>query len=55
MTPGISIFFSDDAARLAARHQSLQERLAAAERSGDRHAAADVRASMVIFEVFFCD
>ena len=56
MTPGISAFFrGEDALRLQRRYRGLRERMAEAQRVGDRRTVADVRASMVVFEGLFCD
>jgi len=56
MNPGISVFFRGaDALRLQRRYCDLQERMAEAQRAGDRRTVADVRASMVVFEGLYCD
>lgn len=56
MNPGISAFFGgEDALRLQMRYRDLRERMAEAQRVGDRRTVADVRASMIVFEVLFCD
>ncbi len=55
MNPGISAFFGgEDALRLQMRYRDLRERMAEAQRVGDRRTVADVRASMIVFEGLFC-
>ncbi|MFY9405069.1 MAG: hypothetical protein WAP32_02365 [Candidatus Methanoculleus thermohydrogenotrophicum] len=56
MNPSISAFFGgEDALRLQRRYHDLRVRMAEAQRVGDRRTVADVRASMIVFEVLFCD
>ncbi len=56
MNPGNSAFFGgEDALRLQMRYRDLWERMAEAQRVGDRRTVADVRASIVSFAGVFCD
>ena len=56
MTPGISAYFGgEDALRLQRYYRDLRERMAEAQRVGDRRTIAEIGASVAIFEVFYCD
>jgi len=56
MNPGISVFFGgEDALRLQMRYRDLRERMAEAQRAGDRRAISEIGASIVIFEALYYD
>ena len=56
MNPGISAFFGgEDALRLQMRYRDLRERMAEAQRAGDRRAISEIGASIVIFEALYHD